>query len=245
MPTAFAHRVQAVQRVVCVELRETIAAGNVNFLLQQIPVVVAHLVIRAHAPTMVAVVIDDRAAFPTGVARACVSRALANLRELPPRVVEQFVVNRNRRPELLLRHAAARIIANPARICARRPITEITSQALQMSRYIVGVRYRVVRWIGNRSHMTGTVVSVAHRVSLRTKRLAPAEHTSQRVVTTVIVSCHTGTYRSQTVNKVLGCWSGNRRTSQFALCNALLTSWPVRCNSEPDGPTLRKPFTLS
>ncbi len=112
---------QAIKTVVSVLLHKdrrhiAIAVLNPVVLLLEVPVVVAHLVIRAHPPTMVAVVINNRAAFPTGVARACVSRALANLRELPPRVVEQLIVNRNRRPELFLSHPAPGIVANSARV---------------------------------------------------------------------------------------------------------------------------------
>lgn len=58
--------------------------------------------------------VDDCAALPIGI----VGRdAFAYFSKLPPRIVEELVVNRSRRrAELLLCHPAAGIVSNPARV---------------------------------------------------------------------------------------------------------------------------------
>src|SRR5262249_41223840 len=96
---------QPIQTIVVVLLpafsisRYLIIIRDVDFLLAQIPIVVRHrggaITTSTHAPTLIAVMVNDRATIPRCICRAGPACAVANLRQLTTAVVKKFVVNRS------------------------------------------------------------------------------------------------------------------------------------------------------
>jgi hypothetical protein len=89
----FARPVQAVQAVVIILLPAHLLVGNMALMLLQTAVVISHARTRTHARALLAVVVDDGTAIPARIGWSSVIRALANLCQLPPAVVEEFVVD--------------------------------------------------------------------------------------------------------------------------------------------------------
>src|SRR6266436_6353109 len=125
----------------------------------EVAIVISHAATGAHPPTLIAVVIDDRASIPGCISRACVAGALTNLRQLTAHVIEELVVNRRGGAKLFFRHSPERRIDDSCRVCAViATISQITCEAAQSANTIVAVSNRMPRRIRERRNSSRKVV---------------------------------------------------------------------------------------